>query len=144
MKALRFTGLILLLIFGVAFYAVFAPTRGRSLGVSISSRGFQTNAAGQVVPTYAITNHSKRAVLIVPAVERRPAPALVVIDMLGNMQRSLAAHSEVIVVISNAPPERAAVHCQREVYFTDRAGTAKRLFDTYLFCRKEVELVYAQ
>jgi hypothetical protein len=126
----------------VMLYIVLTPAYGRSLGVSISARGFQTNTAGQVVPTYAITNHSQRAVLIVPAVERRPAPALV-IDMLGNMQRSLAAHSEVIVAISNAPPERAAVHCQREVYLNDRAGTAKRLLDTYVFCRRETEIVYA-
>jgi hypothetical protein len=143
MKALKTSALILVIFLVVCFYAIFAPTAGRSLGVTMTARGFQTNTAGQVVPIYAISNRSSRGVLVVPAIERRPLPNAVV-DMLGNTQQLLAAHSEILVALSNAPPERAAVHCQRERYFKDASGTARKLFRTYVLCQKEVEMVYVR
>ena len=141
LRALKYTGLVLLLICAIAFYAIFAPTHGRSLGVSITPRGFYTNTTSQMIPLYAISNHSSRPVLVMPAIERRPAP-LLVFDMLGNTQRLLSAHSEILVTLSNNPPERAAVHCQRDRFFGDKGGVAKRILHTYLFFRKENEIVY--
>jgi hypothetical protein len=141
MKALKIFGLILLLLFAAAFYFAFAPTHGRSLGVSITPRGFQTNTARQVMPLYAISNNSPRTVLVIPGIERRPAPDMW-IDMLSHTQQMLAAHSEILVALSNNSPERAVVMCQREPFFGDAAGIAKRMIHTYFYFRRETEIVF--
>jgi hypothetical protein len=141
MKALKIVGGVVGVLFVLMLYVVLTPTYGRCLGVSIAARGFQTNAAGQVAPLYSISNTSTRPVLVIPAIERRPLPHAV-IDMMGNTQQVLAAHAEILVVISNTPPERATVHCQRERFFGDGMGLAKRKFTTYLLFRKETEMVY--
>jgi hypothetical protein len=141
MKTLKIFGSVVGLLIIVMLYVVLIPTHGRSLGVSITARGFQTNAAGQVAPLYSISNTSSRPVLVMPAIERRPFPNAI-IDMMGNTQQVLAARSEILVVISNTPPERAGFHCQRERFIDGPMGEAKRLFGTYLLFRKESEIVY--
>ena len=141
MKALKIVGCTVGILLVVMLYVVLTPIHGRSLGVSITARGFQTNTAGQAVPLYAITNRSAQSVLVLPALERRPPPNHA-IDMLGNTQQLLAAHAELLVAIPTTPPERAAVHCQRDTFFGDAKGVIKRKVDTYLFFRKEVEIVY--
>src|SRR5215213_9976285 len=98
---------IILAVFGflflVALYAVFAPTHGHSLGVSITPHGFQTKVAGQGIPLYAISNSSSQSVLVWPGIERRGAPHQV-IDVCYT-QRLLGARSEILVGITNAPAE---------------------------------------
>ena len=141
MRSLKIIGGAVGLLLVVMLYIVLTPTYGRSLGVSITARGFQTNTAGQVAQLYAISNRSTRSVLVLPAIERRPPPNHT-IDMLGNTQQLLAAHSEILVAIPNRPPERAAVHCQRGRFFDDPMSVTKDKLDTYLFFRKEVEIVY--
>lgn len=141
MRALKILAGAVGILLVAMLYVVLTPTHGRSLRVSITARGFQTNSAGQVAPLYGISNHSERPVLVLPAIERRPPPNHA-IDMLGNTQQLLAAHSEILVAIPNTSPERAAVHCQRGRFFGDTVGITKRKLETYLLFRKEVEIVY--
>jgi hypothetical protein len=120
-----------------------------SLGINLVLTPNQTNSVQLVssiafsaaVAINAITNHSERSVLVIPAIERR-RPPLQIVDLLQNTQRLLAAHSEILVTLTNTPPERAAVHCQRDRFFSDPKGVATKAFDTYVFCRKANEMVY--
>ncbi len=117
------------------------PSRQSHYGASFVQSGYQTNAMGQAIPMFAVSNSGPRQISVM--VGREFAPH--VCDMLGSLAQTLAPGQTAVVAVppSAIPaPGRAFLHCQ-PVLPSGWRGRAERLLASYLFKQKLVEDVYA-
>src|SRR5690349_10833057 len=105
--------LLVLVLTGV--YVVWVPNYGRSLGVELTRRGFQTNAANQAIPLYAASNTTAHPVWVMPIIEIRPPPYGAYDTTVSTQMQHLVTHGEIVFPLQTAPTQRPALMCQRYI-----------------------------
>jgi hypothetical protein len=139
-----FAGIALVVLLAcAAFFIAFVPPAQRShYSVSLLQRGYQTNAMGQAIPVFAVSNTGLGEVLITPGRQISPT----VFDMLGSRPQTLRRGQAALVPVplsGMSTQGRAFFHCQPIM----PAGGPRRvewLLAYYLFNQGRVQLVYAE
>jgi len=138
-----FAGITLVvLLAAAAFFILFVPPSHRShCGVSFLQRGYQTNAMGQAIPVFAVSNSGPGEVLITPGRQISPS----VFDMLGSRPQTLGPGQAALVAVplsAMSTQGRAFLHCQ-PIIPSGGPRRVKWLLAYYLFQQGRVEYVYA-
>jgi hypothetical protein len=139
-----FAGIALVVLLAAgAFFILFVPPSHRSHhAVSFIQRGYQTNAMGQAIPVFAVSNSGPGAVLITPG--RQIAPN--VFDMLRSRPQTLAPGQAALVAVplsAMSTQGRAFLHCQ-PIIPSGGPSRVRELLADYLFKESGVEYVYAE
>jgi len=139
MKRIKFIVGLIIVIAGGAYYVFLVPLRGPPIGVTFSQRGYQTNANGQTIPAYSISNGSPYAIYASAGTSIQTSPRHMILNVSAT--ETLKPGTETIVSILPVSPARAVVLCQH-VYSESFFGRASWLLDVYILKKRVVERVY--
>ncbi len=133
---------------GVLYFLAIPSSAQWSAGLSLTARGTQTNATGQTVPLYAISNGSPHALYVMPAIELSHGTKFWGLlntgsfDLRGHTHQLLQPGNELIFQSAAIPPSRPVVHCQREIVSGHLLDRPKRWFTVCILKQSESKIVY--
>lgn len=131
---------------GVLYFLGIPASSPWSAGLSLTARGTQTNATGQIVSLYAISNGSPHALYVKPAIElSRSSNAFFVsgaFDLTGPPHQLLQPREDLVFPFAAITPSRPVVHCQREIFSGHPLDRPKRWFNVCILKESESKIVY--